>query len=57
MPIIHKNKMPFKAEAEIRNLKAKAMKQEGVIEYISMMTDVDIPVDEEMEGDDHEQEV
>lgn len=54
MPIIHKNKMPFKAEAEIRNLKAKAMKQEGVIEYISMMTDVDIPVDEEMEGDDHE---
>ena len=50
MSIITKNRMNLAEKAELENAAAKAVRNEDLIEYIAMMTDVEIP----MEGEANE---
>lgn len=54
MDLFRRTGIPPKETAELENAQAAAQKNADLIEYIAMMTDVEIPTEEEA---DHEQEV
>lgn len=47
MVLIRKTGMTPKERAELENAQAAAQKNADLIEYLAMMTDVEIPTDEE----------
>lgn len=46
MPKIQKRIVPIKTEKEIEDMNAKIAKQYGLIDYLAIMADIDIPTDE-----------
>jgi len=45
--IINKLKMPIAMAREIEDTNAKVEQQRGLIDYVAMMTDIEIPSEEE----------
>jgi len=46
MPKMNKRTVPIRTEKEIENMYAKLEKQSGLIDYLAIMADIDIPEDE-----------
>jgi hypothetical protein len=55
MPKIQKRTVPIRTEKEIEDMYARLDKQAGLIDYLAIMADIDIP-DDEVEGG-YEQEL
>lgn len=52
MPTYVKRKMTPEVERELKNLSAKVEQQEAVLDYFSAMSGIDIPEEEEADGED-----
>lgn len=46
MPKLIRRQLPIKTEAELVSLRAETEMQKGMIEFLSMMTDIEIPTDD-----------
>lgn len=46
MPKIIKRVVPIRTEKEIENMNARIDRQSGLIDYLAIMADIDIPEDE-----------
>ena len=47
--LIKRNKMDLYEKAVLENAKAENEKNEALIEYVVMMSDVDLPIEEDVE--------
>ena len=52
MPTYIKRKMTPEVERELKTLRAEGEKQTAIIDYLSAMSGIDIPEEEEEDGED-----